>query len=358
MRATFMEVNLNKFNNNIKKIQQYVGFKKIMPVIKANAYGTYINKNLDIMNTFDIVAVAIVDEAIALRQLGYNKEIFILNQPYIDELPDILKYNLTIGLSSEEFLNKISNLNQKLKVHLEIETGMNRTGIQLKKLSEFIKKIKQQPNIKIEGIYTHLSSADYDEEYTNNQLYIFKQAVKIIKEEFKDIKYIHSSASNGLLNYKDDISNLVRPGILMYGYDSFSDSARKIGVRPICKLKTKITFIKEISKGESISYSRKFISQKNMKIATIPIGYADGLRRDLFNKGEVLINGKKAKIVGTICMDSCMIDVTNIEDVEVGTEVDIWDNKNITLENLAEKSNTINYEILSTISDRVPRFYK
>lgn len=358
MRATFMEVDLNKFNNNIKKIQQYVDFKKIMPVVKANAYGTYINKNLDIINNFDIVAVAIVDEAIVLRQIGYNKEIFILNQPYIDELPEILEYNLTIGLSSEEFLNKIINLNQKLKIHLEIETGMNRTGIQLKKLSEFINKIKQQPNIKVEGIYTHLSAADYDEEYTKKQLSIFKQAVKVIKKEFQDIKYIHSSASNGLLNYKDDISNLVRAGMLMYGYDSFPGSARKIGVRPICKLKTKITFIKEISKGESISYSRKFISKKNMKIATIPIGYADGLRRDLFNKGEVVINNQKAKIVGTICMDSCMLDITDIQNVNVGTEVYIWDNKNITLENIAEKSNTINYEIISTISDRVPRFYK
>lgn len=357
MRTTIMEVDTNRFNKNISLIKKYIGNKKIMPIIKANAYGTYINKRIDIINEFDIIAVAIVDEAIELRKLGYTKEIFVLNQPSIDELQEIINYNITIGLSSEEFLDNI-DINTKMKVHLEIETGMNRTGIQLDKLNNFIQKIKKLPNIKVEGVYTHLSSADYDIDYTRYQLQRFKEAVSVVKENFDNIIYIHSSASNGLLNFKDDVSNLVRTGIIMYGYESFSGTKEKINIEPICKLKTKVSFIKEVDKNESISYSRKFITQTKMKIATIPIGYADGFRRCLLNQGEVIINGKKAKVIGNICMDSCMIDITNIENVKVGDDVYIWDNINITLEEIAEKCNTINYEIISTISERVPRVFK
>lgn len=356
MRTTIMEVDINKFKNNVNSVQKYIGNKKIMPIIKANAYGTYINKRLDVINEFDIVGVAIIDEAIELRKLGYKKEIFILNQPCIDDIEDIFKYNITIGLSSLEFLNELLKINKKIKVHLEIETGMNRTGIKLKDLDDFINKINE--NILVEGIYTHLSSADYDIEYTNKQLELFEEAVNKVKNKFNGIKYIHSLASNGLLNYNDNISNLVRAGIVLYGYDSFEGIKNIINVEPICKLKTKINFIKEINKGESISYSRKFIANKNMKVATIPIGYADGLRRELFNKGKVIINGKIANIIGSICMDSCMIDITNIDDVKVGDNVYIWDNKNILLEDIANNCNTINYEILSTISYRVPRIYK
>jgi len=355
MRKTVLEVDINKFNNNINNIQKYVGNKKIMPVIKANAYGTYINKEIDIINRFDIVAVAIVDEAIELRNLGYRKEIFVLNQPYIDDVEDILKYDITFGLSEMSFLEKLGDLNQKVKVHLEIETGMNRTGIKLEDLNVFINKVKENKNIVVDGVYTHLSSADYDSCYTNKQLVIFKNAVSIVKENFSNIKYIHSSASNGLLNYDDGVSNLVRPGIIMYGFESFKNVKDIINIEPICKLKTKVIFIKEIDEGESISYSRKFISKDKMRIATIPIGYADGLRRDLSNKGEVVVNNQIVPIIGNICMDSCMIDITNVKNVTVGEDVYIWDNNNITLEDISDKCNTINYEILSTISYRVKR---
>lgn len=355
MRNTRLEVNINNFYKNIENIQKYVGNKKIMPVIKANAYGTYINKRIDIINNFDIVAVAIVEEAIELRKLGYNKEIFVLNQPSIEDIDNILKYEITIGLSDKIFLENLKSITKPIKVHLEIETGMNRTGVNLKDLDRFLDKIKINKNIIVEGIYTHLSSADYDRNYTALQLEKFRESVSIIKNKIDTIKYIHSSASNGLINYKDNISNLVRPGIIMYGYESSNNINEKLDLYPICKLKTQITFIKAIEAGESIGYSRKYISKNKMKIATIPIGYADGLRREFSNKGEVVINNKTAKIVGNICMDSCMIDVTNIDNVEIGTEVYIWDNKNITLESIAEKCNTINYEILSTISYRVPR---
>ena len=356
MRATVLEVDINKFKNNIKLIEDYTK-KEILPVIKANGYGTHINNDIPLMNEFNIVGVAIVDEGIKLRNDGFKNDILVLNQPSIDEIDEIEKYNLVIGLSSNEFLNKVISGNKKIRVHLEIETGMNRTGIKLGDLETFIDKIKNESKIIVEGVYTHLSSADFDKDYTNKQLDEFDKAVKIIKKQFNTIKYIHSQASNGLLNYNDNNTNLVRAGIIMYGYKPFDGSEKIIDFKPICKLKTKITYLKELDANESVSYGRKFISNKKMIVATIPIGYADGLRRDLFEKGEVVINKKKAKIIGTICMDSCMIDVTDIDNVKVGDTVYIWDNEIITLDEIAEKCNTINYEILSTISERVPRLF-
>lgn len=351
-RPTVMEVELENFRYNIKQIKALVGDTKLMPVIKANGYGTYINKCLEIINEFDIVAVAIVDEAIELRKLGYEKEIFVLNQPSIREIEKIEKFNITVGVSALEFIRKID---KKVKVHLEIETGMGRTGINLKDLEEFILEVKQNTNIEVEGMYSHLSSADFDEEYTKSQISKFEEAKKLIKEKFDNIKYFHISASNGILNYKQGLYNLVRPGIIMYGYPSFEGA--EIDLKPIAKLKSKITFLKEVEEGTSISYSRKFITTGKTKIATVPIGYADGIRRILTNNGEVVINGKKAPIIGTVCMDSFMVDVTNIPDVMLDDEVYIWDNNIITLEDVAKKCETINYEILCTISDRVPRIF-
>ena len=349
---TILEVYIDNFLYNIKSIKEYIGNKEIMPVIKANAYGTYLNKRLDILNIFNIVGVAKVDEGVALRKIGYKREIFILNQPSIKELEEINKYNLIIGLSEKEF---IKNVNIPIRVHLELETGMNRTGIKSEDLDELIAMIKNNKLIKVEGVYTHLSSADYDEDYTNKQLDIFKSGVKKIKNNF-NIKYIHSSASNGLLNYNDGISNLVRPGLIMYGYESFRHARDKISIKPTTILKTKITYIKEIESNEAISYGQKYISDKPMKIATIPIGYADGYRRALTNKGEVVVNGKKCKILGAVCMDSCMIDITGV-DAKVEDTVYLWDNKNVTLEDISNICNTINYEILSTISPRVKRIF-
>lgn len=352
-RATVLEINKRKFINNIEKIKEYALEKEIMPVIKSEGYGTYINKCIDIIDRFNIVAVAIVDEAIELRNIGYNKEIFILNQPSIDELDDIYKYNITVGVCDKSFIKSIT---KPIKIHLEIETGMNRTGVMLDDLDEVIDLIKSNSNITVEGIYTHFSSADVDSDYTNYQINNFKIAIDKLKDIF-NLKYIHCSASNGLLNYREDFTNLVRPGIIMYGYESFNGVKDLIDIEPIARLKTKITYLKELNEGESISYSRRFITNRITKVATIPIGYADGFRRSNTNKGYVVINNTKCPIIGSVCMDSCMVDVTYVDNVTVGDSVYIFDNDIVTLEDIASISNTINYEILSTISSRVPRIF-
>ena len=358
MRASYMEIDLEAFKSNINEIKKYVGDGiELMPVIKANGYGTYINYQKEILNQFNIVAIAIAEEGTTLRRIGYRKEIFCLNQPDISDIDSILRSKITIGISSKEFLEEILRRKDKFVVHLEIETGMGRTGIALEELDDFINEIKKSDNITVEGIYTHFSVADTDEEYTKLQIQKFNKALEIAERKLGKLKYVHTSASNGILNFRESNFNLVRPGLIMYGYESFKGAGQKIKLKPIAKLIATINFIKTVKAGESVSYGRRFIAQKDTRVATVPLGYADGIRRGNLEKGYVVINGKKAKIIGTICMDSFMVDVTDIPEAKVGTKVFIWDNNMITLDEIAENLGTINYEILSTISNRIPRIF-
>ena len=254
-RPTILEVDTNAFNYNVKQVQDFIGDdKKIMPVIKANGYGTYINKLNNLLEQFDIVSVATVDEALEIRQNGYNKEIFVLNQPYISEIDKIIENDITVAVSNTDFIIALGNTNKNVKVHIEVETGMGRTGVELEEINSFIDLIESYKNIEIEGIYTHFSSADYDDEYTRSQYELFEKAVKILENKIGKIKYIHCSASSGILKYPDLKCNLVRPGIILYGYNSFDKVADIIDLKPICKLKSKITFLKEVPENTSISY--------------------------------------------------------------------------------------------------------
>ena len=355
-RPTIMEINIDNFKYNMEQIRNKLKPETtIMPIMKANAYGTYLNTKLEILNEYEIIGVAIVDEAIKLRELGYAKDIFILNQPDICEIDKIVENNLVVGVSSVQFIKEAQKQGKTIRVHIEIETGMGRTGVALEEIEEFMKELQKTDNINIEGIYTHLSSADNDEKYTREQLLIFQKAVEKITSIIGKVKYIHVSASNGIINYPEAQYNLVRVGMIMYGYESGNNIKEKISLKPVCKLKSKITFLKKVKKGTSISYGRRFVTTRESKIATIPIGYADGLKRMLSDKGNVIIRGKKVPIIGSICMDSFMADVTELKEVAEGDEVFIWDNNQITIEEIAKKCETINYEIISTISERVPR---
>ena len=351
-RTSILEISESAFKHNIEEIKKYTN-KEIMPVIKASGYGTYINRNLELIKDFNIVAVALLSEAIELRNIGFKNEILTLYEPFLEDINDIVKYDITVGVSDINFIRELSKLNHQVRVHLEIETGMGRTGISIDKLDDIINAIKDSNNIIVEGVYTHLSSADIDKEYTNKQIETFKQAVDELKEHF-DLKYIHCSASPGL-EYHVDFCNLVRPGLAIYGYKCY-EGFDEFDLIPVAKLKAKIAFLKEVPEGTSIGYSRTYITDKTTKVATVNIGYADGIRRGLSNKGYVVINGKKAPIIGNVCMDAFMIDVTDI-DCKVNDDIYIWDNDLITLDDIANELDTISYEIISTITDRVERVF-
>lgn len=356
-RQSYMEISKDKFRHNIEQIKRYVKDKDIMPIIKANGYGTHVNKCLELIEDFSIVGVACVSEAIDLRKIGYTGEIFVLNQPYIEDIDNIVKYDVTVGVCDINFVRGLVRTNKLVKVHIELETGMNRTGVQSKYLESFIDDIVKYPSVVVEGVYTHFSSADVDTSYTNKQIELFNRGVELIKTKIDTIKYVHSSASNGLLNYDVSVCNMVRAGIIIYGYPSSVNTLDKIDIRPIAKLKSKINYIKVIDKDESVSYGRSYTSKGKITVATVGIGYADGVRRSLSNKGSVVIRGVKCPIIGSVCMDSFMVDVSKVTNVLVGDDVYIWDNEIITLEDIACIYQTINYEVISGIGERVPRVF-
>lgn len=211
-RPTKLYVSIDNARYNILKIKEFLKDEKIeiMPVIKANGYGTYLNKRLDFLNDFNIVSVATVDEGAFLRNLGYKKDIFILNQPYSDEIDKIIENDLIVGISSDSFLETLREKSERIRIHIEIGTGMGRTGIHPKRIDEYIDNVLKYKNIIIDGIYTHLSSADIDIEYTKKQLDSFDYAVDRAKKRVDTIRYVHSQASTGILNFNEGKYNLVR----------------------------------------------------------------------------------------------------------------------------------------------------
>lgn len=361
---SYLEVNLSNIENNIKQIKSKVGSNvTVAPVIKANAYGIGACELKSILEKLDIkiVVVATIEEAIKLRKKGYKQEIITLNELLPYEVEKIVKYNIVPGVSDINVAYKLNEISKKQNVissiHIEVDTGMGRVGKSYEEILDFATKISKLKNIKIEGIYTHFSSADENMEYTQMQIEKFNKSVELLEKNGFKFKYIHASASSGILNIENAKYNMVRPGIIVYGYMPSENLKNDIELKPSTKLISHIVFLKEVEKGTAIGYSRKYIAPDKRKIATIPLGYADGIRRNLSNNGNVIINGKYAPIVGNICMDNFMVDVTGI-DVKVGDKVYIWDNENITIEDIAKRCNTINYEILCGISERVKRVYK
>jgi len=364
MRPTRLEINLSNLKYNIKEIKNIISSNvEIIAVLKASAYGNGAEILLNTLKKEGInnFAVAIPEEGEKLRKLDDNINIIILNQPNICEIDTIINNNLSCGACELEFLevlNKKSIESNKVsKIHIEVDTGEGRNGVLPDKLPEFLDRVLELKNIEIEGVFTHLTCADSDKEYTYTQIDKFNKAIEYIKNKGVEIKYIHAANSSGVLGYKEAHFNAVRPGIMLYGYYPDSKYAKNVTLKPVEKLVSKINYIKMMPIGSGISYDKTFIAERETKIAVVPIGYADGYKRAFSNKAEVLINGKRAKVIGKVCMDMIMIDITDLENVNINDDVYLFDNEEITVEELAKIADTINYEIISTISFRVDRIY-
>ena len=358
VRQTKLIVDLDAIFNNIVNIKKELGDVMLLPVIKANAYGTYINKYLEIFHKCDInyVAVALVDEAIELRNNGYIGNILVLNPILVEEVEAVLEYDVVINGCDLDMLKYISNIaKREVKIHIEIETGMTRTGVKLEDLDTFIDEVITLDNIVVEGVFSHFSSSSKDREYSLLQINKFEEGLAIIKHKRINIKYIHMCNSGAMFNYKECRYNMVRIGIMLYGYYPSDKIKNYIDLKPSLTLKTKINFIQSVKANTAVGYNKNYITNKDSIIATIPFGFADGLIGLETGEPYVIINELKIKIVA-ICMDYMMIDVTDIPNVKVGTDVFIWDNKNITVEEVAKWCNGIcNYEIISSLSERIPR---
>ncbi len=365
------EVNLDNIAHNVKEIRRITDKKtEIMGVVKADAYGhgvMEVAKTL-IENGVTRLAVSMLDEAIQLRQNGVDVPILILSYTDPRRAEEIILHDVTQTVFSHDLAEALSEaavrLDKNIKIHIKIDSGMTRVGFMPGYSAvKNVVRISKFPKIIIEGLFTHFASADEnDKSYTNMQ---FERFMSIVSELNRIGIYIpvkHVCNSAGIIEYPEMHLNMVRPGIVLYGmYPSEEVHKDKIDLRPAMTLKANIILVKEVEADTCISYGRIFKTQHDSKIATLPIGYADGYTRLLTSKGRVLVNGQSVPIVGKICMDQCMIDVTDVEgDVNVGDEAVLFGSQNgneIKIEDLADKIGTINYEIACIIGKRIPRVY-
>ena len=370
IRPAWAEINLDNLAHNMKEIRRLAKSDALVTaVIKADGYGhgaTKIAKTL-LENGADRFAVAVIDEAIELRNSEVSVPILVLGYTSPQRAEEVLQYDIeqtVYSLEVAEALSKeASRVNKIAKVHIKIDSGMGRIGLQPNSDTiEIIKKIYNMPNIVIEGIFTHFAVADeVDKTYTNQQFENFSSVCNELEKIGIHIRLKHCGNSATIIDLPQMHENMVRAGIILYGLAPSNDvELQKLELKQVMSLKARVTHVKEISEGQSVSYGRKFIASKNSKIASLPLGYADGYTRLLSGKAEALIKGIRVPVVGRICMDQCMIEVTGIEDVNVGDEVVLFGEQGqsfISIDELAEKLGTINYEIVCMIARRVPRVY-
>ena len=370
------EIDLDAIKNNIKRIREYVRPEtKILGVVKADAYGHgYLHvANTLLRNGADWLAVACMDEAVQLRRCNIKCPILILGHTNEDEAESIVKEDIVPCCFSYELARCLSRmavkLGKRVKIHIKLDTGMGRIGLRYteddglcQQTIDTILRMAVLPNLDIDGIFTHFATADEgDDDYTKLQFQRFMNACERLRANGLDIPIKHCCNSAALMRFPEMHLDMVRPGIILYGIkpSSFVDCGR-LHLKPAMQFKAKITNIKEVEEDVSVSYGRKFKTDKVTKIATIPVGYADGYSRILSGKGQVIAGDKLCDIIGNICMDQCMIDVSSVNNISVGDDVILFgkrDNIELPVENLADKMGTINYEILCLIGKRIPRIY-
>jgi len=342
-----------------------VGDTDVMAVVKANAYG-----HGDVEVSWALrkegvkhFGVAMVEEGIRLRENGVKEEIYILSGINRGDEEAVVDYNFIPLISDIDTARRISKFASKRKkiqnIHIKVDTGMGRLGFLPWEMDTFFYQCNKLGNVRISGIASHLADlAEMDMEFTKRQIQLFNNTVALGVRRGITFTRIHIANSAGVFLLPQAHFNLVRPGIALYGYPPFNGCREDL--RPVMTLKTKILYLKRVPPGYSISYGRTFFTRRESLIATIPAGYADGLNRLLSNKGEVLVKGKRAPIVGRVCMDLTMIDVTDVKGVRPGDEVTIigtQGKETITALEIARKIDTISYEVLCSISSRIHRRY-
>ncbi|UCG93908.1 MAG: alanine racemase [Candidatus Aerophobus sp.] len=356
----WLEIDLDAVTHNIKTIRRIAGKNsEIMAVVKANAYGhdAIEISRVALESGATWLGVGALEEGIILRKAGIEAPILVLGLTPEDQIDPLLFYDLVPTICDLQTVKALSQAAVKYKknarIHIKIDTGMRRLGIKSEGALDFIKRVKKMNNIEIEGLYTHLAAADEeDKSYTKLQFAQYKRVVNELEKEDIHVPLKHMANSAAILDLPYTYLDIVRPGITIYGLFPLPLAKRTIKLKPVAKFKTKIIFIKKVDGGENIGYGRAYTTTKETTVATLPVGYADGYPRLLSDRGEVLVKGTRALIIGRICMDLCMIDVTNIPGVQVGEEVVLWgrqEGKNISVEEIAEKTGTINYEIICMV---------
>ena len=356
---TCLKVNLGNLKHNLEYYRGTISNKtRLLCMIKAEAYGLgmlKVAKELDKINVA-FLGVAFTNEGKILRQNNISSPILVMNALRCFE--NIIKYKLTpviFSLSQLENLDKYLKLNNitNLPVHIKINTGMNRLGIDEKQMNNLLSILCENRNIKVEGICSHLSASEDKEEdsFTINQIKSFEKISKKIEDKLKYKTIKHILNTSGIERFSSYQFDMVRLGLGLYGISNFSE------LKPVAKFIATISQIKTINKGDSVGYSRNFIAKKKMKIGIIPVGYADGYHRSLSNgKGTVYVCEKYVSTIGLVSMDMTIIDLTSVNNVKIGDEVELF-GENHTINDMAKEMNTISYEVLTSVSSRVERKY-
>lgn len=370
MRA-YAEINLDAIRFNIQNIQKHIGEStKILAVIKADGYGhgsIPIARYLSLSKLVYGLAVSTVREAVVLRKAGIDMPILILGYVFPDDFETIINYDIittVFQLETAKILSETAKkLNKEVCVHIKVDTGMGRIGFFPNKNSaDDIEKITKLPNLNVEGIFTHFACADSgDKTSVNAQLEKFNYIIRELEKRGVYFKLKHTCNSAGIIELENNHFDLVRAGIIMYGlYPSEEVDKNRVALKPAMEIKSRVSYVKTVPAGTPISYGAIYVTDSERKIATISIGYADGIYRSLTGHGEVIIRGKRAKIVGKICMDQMMADVTDIDGVSQGDIVTVIGkdgNEEISMEEISEKAGTFNYEFICGFQRRVPRIY-
>ncbi|MEW6075446.1 MAG: alanine racemase [Candidatus Omnitrophota bacterium] len=364
-RPTWAEIHLKNLVFNFRRVRRLLAAPaKIMVTVKADAYGhglIPVSKKLA-REKVDYLGVASIDEGIQLRKAGIRAPILVLGVVLKEDVTPLFVYGLSATVCSQGLAKALNEkarvLKKKIRVHIKVDTGMGRLGVLAKEAFEFVKTISRRyPHVHIEGIFTHFPSADTDRKFTQRQIASFGRLVKELKNAGISIPLVHAANSMGVIGYRNSHFTMVRPGLIIYGLYP----KEKIGffVKPVLSLKTKVVFTKRVPGGYGISYGRTYITRRPTTIATLPIGYGDGYPRNLSNKAEVLLRGKKFRISGRICMDQIMVDVGNtaIKPAEEAVLIGTQRKRHITTEELASLSGTIPYEIVCGLGSRIPRVY-
>ncbi len=356
MKKTIVEIDLKALEHNFNVISSKIK-TKIMAVVKANGYGSNsieIAKKLESLKV-DYFAVAFASEGIALRKSGIKTPILVL-LPQVESFSEIIKYDLEPSLYSFYFLDNFQNyLNsnniKKYPCHFKINTGLNRVGFNEKEAKKAIDKINDLDNIKLISLYSHLAATDdvKESKFTLSQISLFKKITSIIKSEISYNTILHMSNTSGILNYPQCEFDMVRVGIGLYGYNNYLNQ----DLKPVHTLKSVISQIIEAKKGDTIGYNRAYFCEEQTRVGVIPLGHADGISRSFSKNAYVIIDNKKAKVIGNICMDVFMVNLNGIESEE-GDEVIIFNNEN-NAEYFAKTVGTISYEILTNLSERIER---
>ncbi len=370
--ATHAIIDLQQLGANVSAVRSKIGDRALLVPVKANGYGhgaVEVSRYLQDNRLADHLAIANTPEALELREAGITLPILRLSPAFPEELSALSDANVSITIVDEDGVRQAAEVGFRAPVHIALDTGMHRIGVDPSGALDLATKA-QQAGLNIEGLFTHLPVSDVEDgrEFTVAQLKAFNSAATLIQQNRRDaglppIKYVHAANSGAVLGHDLSGINMVRPGIIIYGYYPDPASSKNLDIKPVLTWKTKVSALRKIGPGETVGYGRTWCSDTDRWIATVPVGYADGYSRLLSNHGRMLSGGFSYPIAGRVCMDQTMLDLGDCENspLKVGDEVTLLGrdgDEQITADELADAMGTINYEVLCLIAKRVPRVYR